>query len=270
MKNIKNGSTFFRKKQQQKFCLNISLGIIKFYSKKAKSQHSDQYTNSTKKLDVLRNYIDENFRKKFIRKSKSPTRYPILFAPKKNGGLKFCVDYKKLNNIIVKNRYFLPNIGELQDRFGNAKNFTKLNLRSAYNLIRMKNGEKWKTVFKTRYGHYEYLVMPFGFTNAPATCQVLINNVLKTYLDRTVVIYFDDILIYFDEQEHHVQHMQKKLICLSQAALFLKPGKCEFHKKKVEFLGFIVNTEGIHMNPKKLKPYWNGLCQKTSKTYKKN
>ena len=157
------------------------------------------YKFSTKEFDVLRNYIDENFHKKFIRKSKSPTRYPILFAPKKNGKLKLCVDYKKFNNIIVKNRYFLPNINELQNRLGNAKIFTKLDLRGAYNLIRIKNGEKWKTVFRTRYGHYEYLVMPFGFTNAPATCHTLINNVLKIYLDKTVVIYFDDILIYFDE-----------------------------------------------------------------------
>ena len=170
------------------------------------------YKLSIKEFDVLRNYIDENFRKKIIRKSKTPTRYPILFSPKKNGKLKICVDYRKLNNIIVKNRYLLPNISELQDRLGNAKIFTKLDLRNAYNLIRIKNGEEWKTVFRTRYGHYEYLVMPFGFTNAPATCQTLINNVLKTYLDKTVVAYLDDILIYFDKQEHHVQHVQKWII----------------------------------------------------------
>ena len=211
------------------------------------------YKFLTKEFDVLRNYIDENFRKRFIRESKSPAGYPILFAPKKNGKLKFCVDYKKFNNITVKNRYFLPNINELQDRLGNAKIFTKLDLRGAYNLIRIKNGEKWKTVFRTRYGHYEYLVIPFGFTNAPATCQVLINNVLKIYLDKTMVIYLDDILIYFDKQEHHVQHVQKNLTCLSQAALFLKPEKCEFHRKKFEFLGFIVSTESIQMSPKKIK-----------------
>ena len=123
------------------------------FEKNKESTFGPIYKFSTKEFDVLRNYIDENFQKKIIRESKSPTRYPILFAPKKNGGLKLCVDYKKFNNIIVENRYFLPNINELQDRFGNAKIFTKLDLRNAYNLIRMKNGEEWKTVFRTRYNH---------------------------------------------------------------------------------------------------------------------
>ena len=124
------------------------------------------------------------------------------------------MDYKKINNIIIKKiDIFLPNIKELQNRFGNTIFFTKSDLKNVYNLIRIKNNEKRKSFFRTRYGHDEYLVMPFGFTNAPATCQILINNVLKTYVDKTVVIYFDDILIYFNKRKHHLQHVQKKIIC---------------------------------------------------------
>ncbi len=145
------------------------------------------YALSEKELGVLREYIDENLKKGFIRESKSPAGYPILFAPKKDGKLRLCVDYRKLNDITIKNRYPLPNISELQDRLSRAKIFTKLDLRGAYNLIRMKEGEEWKTAFRTRYGHYEYLVMPFGLTNAPATCQALVNNVVRAQLDRSAI-----------------------------------------------------------------------------------
>ena len=211
------------------------------------------YALSEKELTVLRGYIDENLKKGFIRESKSPAGYPILFAPKKDGKLRLCVDYRKLNDITIKNRYPLPNISELQDRLSRAKIFTKLDLRGAYNLIRMKAGEEWKTAFRTRYGHYEYLVMPFGLTNAPATCQALVNNVVRAHLDRTAIAYLDDILIYSETKEAHIQHVQDILTCLSQARLLLKPEKCEFHKESVEFLGFVVSTTGIRMSPEKIK-----------------
>jgi len=120
-------------------------------------------------------------------------------------------------------------------------------------LIRMKEGEEWKTAFRTRYGHYEYLVMPFGLTNAPATCQALVNNVVQAHLDRTAIAYLDDILIYSETKEVHIQHVQDILTCLSQARLLLKPEKYEFHKESVEFLGFVVSTTGIRMSPEKIK-----------------
>ena len=130
----------------------------------------------------------------------------------------------------MKNRYFLSNIKELQDRFNNIKIFTKLDLQNVYNLIRIKNGEKWKTVFKTKYGYYEYLVIPFGFTNAPAICQILINNVLKIYLDKTIVIYFDDILIFFlKTKSSYLIYAQKKLFVTS--CIIFKIKKCDSHKK---------------------------------------
>jgi hypothetical protein len=128
------------------------------------------YALSEKELKVLRKYLDDNMAKGFIRKSESRAAYPILFVPKKDGELRLCVDYRKLNDITVKNRYPLPNIEELQQRLQGAKWFTSIDLRGAYNLIRMKAGEEWKTAFRTRYGLYEYIVMPFGLTNALATC----------------------------------------------------------------------------------------------------
>ena len=211
------------------------------------------YALSEKELQVLRGYIEENLKKGFIRESKSSAGYPILFAPKKDGSLRLCVDYRKLNDITIKNRYPLPNIGELQDRLGKAKVFTKLDLRGAYNLIRMKEGEEWKTAFRTRYGHYEYLVMPFGLTNAPATCQALINNVLRAHLDRTVVAYLDDILVYSEDEAEHVHHVREVLECLRKAGLLLKPEKCEFHKTKVDFLGYDISTEGVQMSQDKIR-----------------
>jgi transposase InsO family protein len=211
------------------------------------------YALSEKELQTLRKYIDENLKKGFIRESKSPAGYPILFVPKKDGTLRPCIDYRKLNDITIKNRYPLPNISELQDRLAHAKYFTALDLRGAYNLIRMKKGEEWKTAFRTRYGHYEYLVMPFGLTNAPATCQELINNVLRTHLDIFVIAYLDDILIYSNNIADHVEHVKTILTCLDQAGLRLKPEKCEFHKQEVEFLGFRVGVDGVKMSPSKIQ-----------------
>ena len=128
------------------------------------------YALSEKELKTLREGLDKDLARGFIRKSTSPAGYPILFVPKKDGLLRQCVDYRKLNDITIKNRYPLPNITEMQDRFSKAKRFTKVDLRGAYNLIRIAEGEEWKTAFRTRYGHYEYMVMPFGLTNALASC----------------------------------------------------------------------------------------------------
>ncbi|CAD0052049.1 unnamed protein product [Aureobasidium pullulans] len=182
-----------------------------------------------------------------------PAGYPILFAPKKDGSLRLCVDYRKINDITIKNRYPLPNIEELQDRLSKAKWFSKIDLKGAYNLIRMKEGEEWKTAFRTRYGHYEYLVMPFGLTNAPATCQMMINDTLREYLDRTVVAYLDDILIYTNGNlEQHVKDVQQVLTKLQERRLKANPKKCEFHVKETEFLGFIIGVDGIRIDPAKI------------------
>ena len=205
-----------------------------------------------KELQVLRGYLDENLKKGFIRESQSPAGYPIPFARKKDSSLQLCVNYWKLNDITVKNRYPLPNANELQDRISKATIFTKLDLRGAHNLIWMKEGEEWKTVFRTCYGHYEYLVMPFGLTNAPATCQALVNNIIRAHLNLTAIAYLDDILVYWNTQWEHTTHVKDVLRCLRQAGLKLKPEKCEFNKLEVEFLGYIIGINGIKMDPSKI------------------
>ena len=188
------------------------------------------YQLSEKELKVLKEYIDDNLAKGFIKPSTSPAGSPVLFVPKKDGSLRLCVDYRALNNITIKDRYALPLINELHDRFQGAKIFTKLDLRGAYNLIRIKAGEEWKTAFRTRYGLFEYQVMPFGLTNAPASMQRLMNDVLHEYLDIFVIVYLDDVLVYSTSKEEHVKHVTLVLKKLKEYSLLLKLEKCEFHK----------------------------------------
>jgi hypothetical protein len=133
-----------------------------------------------------------------------------------------------------------------------AKYFTKLDIRGAYNLVRMAEGEEWKTAFQTRYGVFESLVMPFGLTNAPANFQHFINDMLRPYLDVFVTAYLDDILIYSDNLKDHRDHVHKVLEALSEAGLHLKPEKCEFHRQEVKYLGFIISTSGTKMEPAKI------------------
>lgn len=211
------------------------------------------YQLSEKELKELDAYLKTNLGKGFIRPSSSSAGYPILFVPKKDGRLRLCVDYRKLNEITIKNRYPLPNANELRDRLTKAQWFTKMDMRGAYNLIRMKEGEGWKTAFRTRYGSYEYMVMPFGLTNAPASCQELVNNVLRNMLDQSVIAYLDDILIYSKTLSQHKIDITKVLTCLDKVNLQLEPKKCEFHRKEVQFLGYVVTTEEIRQDPDKIK-----------------
>jgi transposase InsO family protein len=211
------------------------------------------YKMSQKELDTLREYIDTMLKKGFIRRSESPAGFPVLFVPKKNGKLRPCIDYRRLNAMTIKNRYPLPNIGELRDRLAHAEIFTALDLRGAYNLIRMKEGEEWKTAFRTRYGHFEYLVMPFGLTNAPATCQELVNNVLREHLDIFVIAYLDDILIYSQNEKEHKKHVRTILRLLQRHNLLVDPDKCNWHQEEVEFLGCIVGKNGVKMSPDKIQ-----------------
>jgi len=163
------------------------------------------------------------------------------------------VDYRGINEGTVKNRYPLPLIQETLMRISKARFFTKLDVRGAYNLIRMAEGEEWKTAFRTRYGLFESLVMPFGLTNAPADFQRFINETLAPFLDHFTSAYFDDILIYSDTMEEHTRHVYRVLERLTDAGLHLKPEKCEFHKTEVKYLGPIIGADGIKMDPSKVE-----------------
>ena len=211
------------------------------------------YSLSETELKSLREYIADNLEKGFIRPSSSPAGSPILFVKKKDGSLRLCVDYRGLNAITVKNRYALPLIPELLDRLEGAKYFSKLDLRGAYNLVRIKKGEEWKTAFRTRYGHYEYQVMPFGLTNAPATFQALLNDVLRPFLDIFVVVYLDDILIFSKTREAHTTHLRQVLTALRLHNLFVKLEKCSFYQAAVAFLGYIISDRGTSVDPDKVK-----------------
>ncbi|KAF4556639.1 Transposon Tf2-5 polyprotein-like protein 2 [Elsinoe fawcettii] len=208
---------------------------------------------SKKEEDFLKEYIDKHLQKGFIRPSKSSIAHGVLFAPKKDGSLRPCIDYRKLNAITKKNRYPLPRIDELQDRLIGAKWFTAIDIRDAYYRIRMKEGEEWKTAFRTRWGLYEYLVMPFGLTNAPASFQELINDTLREYLDNFVSAYLDDIVVFSKTYDEHVGHVRKVLQKLKERDLPVKLSKCEFHQHKIQFLGYVVSTEGIGPDPKKIE-----------------
>eukprot|EP00833_Pecoramyces_ruminatium_P012026 jgi/Orpsp1_1/1186058/evm.model.c7180000096669.1 len=202
---------------------------------------------------VLKEYIEENLRKGFIRPSESPAGYPVVFQKKKDGTLRVCIDYKKLNSVTVRNSYPLPLIAEIIERIRGAKYFTKLDLRSAYNLIRIREGDEYKTAFRTKFGHFEYLVMPFGLTNAPATFQAFINSVLRPYLDNFVILYLDDILVFSKDLEEHHKHVRMVLEKLIENNLYAKLEKCEFDKDKVEFLGYVISGKGVETDPKKIK-----------------
>jgi RNase H-like domain found in reverse transcriptase/Reverse transcriptase (RNA-dependent DNA polymerase)/Integrase zinc binding domain/Chromo (CHRromatin Organisation MOdifier) domain len=211
------------------------------------------YSLSEKELAVLRDFIKIQLAKGYIRPSKSPVRFPILFVPKKGGELRLCVDYRKLNDITIKNRYTLPLAEEIQSRIRGAKWFTKIDLREAYHKVRIAEGEEWKTAWGCRFGHYEQTVVNFGLTNAPATFQALINDILRENLDMFVTAYLDDILIYSKTKQEHIQHVTWVLERLEQHGMRIRGDKCAFHQQEVEYLGFILTTEGIRMDPKKVE-----------------
>ena len=215
------------------------------------------YGMSREELSELKSYIKENLEKGFIRASSSPAGAPVLFVKKPDGTLRLCVDYRALNNQTIKNRYPLPLVKETLDRLSKAKYFTKLDLRQGYNQIRMAKGEEWKTAFRTRYGHFEYTVMPFGLTNAPATFQHFINDCIRDYLDIFCTAYLDDILIYSNTLEEHQVHVYKVLEALRQQGVLLKPEKCEFHTQSTKYLGLIIESGGIKMDPKKIETIKN-------------
>ncbi len=213
--------------------------------------HKPPYRLSQPELEELKKQLDELLEKGFIRPSKSPYGAPVLFVPKKDGGWRMCIDYRQLNNITVKNRYPLPRIDDLLDQLHGAKYFSKIDLRSGYHQIRVVEEDCHKTAFKTRYGHYEYTVVPFGVSNAPATFMTLMNEIYRPFLDKFVLVFMDDILVYSRTPEEHLQHVEKALEVLRREKLYTKESKCAFFQTEVDFLGHRITREGIKPDPKK-------------------
>jgi hypothetical protein len=181
------------------------------------------YRMSFTELDEVKRQLADLQKKGFIRPSKSPYGAPVLLVKKKDGTMRMCVDYRGLNRITIKNKYPLPRIEELFDRLRTAKVFSKLDLTSGYNQIRIADQDIEKTAFRTRYGHFEFLVLPFGLTNAPATFMTMMNDILKEFLDEFAFAFLDDILVYSDGYKDHLALFLLKHVCSRvQAALFLQ------------------------------------------------
>jgi hypothetical protein len=210
------------------------------------------YPLSGAQLAELRAQLQELLERGFIRPSTSPFGAPILFVPKKDGGWRLCIDYRALNRITVRNQHPLPRIDEMFEQLHGSCVFSKLDLASGYHQIRMHEDSIEKTAFKTRYGHYEFTVMPFGLTNAPATFQSVMNSILAPFLDRFVLVYLDDILIYSKSVEEHMEHLRIVLTLLREHKFYCKRSKCEFVSKQVEYLGHLLTPQGIMVDPRKV------------------
>eukprot|EP00253_Pinus_taeda_P018433 PITA_18433 len=211
------------------------------------------YRMSVLELTELKMQLQELLDKQYIRPSVSPWGAPVLFVKKKDGTLRMCIDYRQLNKLTVKNKYPLPRIDELFDQVKGAKVFSKIDLRSGYHQIRIKDEDIAKTAFRTRYGHYEFVVLPFGLTNAPATFMCMMNSVFHHFLDKFVLIFIDDILIYSRSQEEHEKHLRMVLQTLREHQLYAKFSKCDFFKEEIQYLGHVITKEGIAVDPEKIK-----------------
>ena len=215
--------------------------------------HRALYRMSPKGLDELKQQLKDLTDKGYIQPSVSPFGAPVLFVPKKDGGMRMCVDYRALNRVTVHNRYPLPRIDELLDRLRGAKFFTKIDLRSGYHQIRVHPQDVHKTAFRTRYGHFEFLVLPFGLTNAPATFMHLMHSIFREYLDDFIIIFLDDILVYSRGLQEHMIHVRKTFAVLRSHQLYAKVSKCSFFQHQVDYLGHVVSSKGLLPDPAKVQ-----------------
>ncbi|CAA0810106.1 Uncharacterized mitochondrial protein AtMg00860, partial [Striga hermonthica] len=217
------------------------------------------YRMAPKELQELKVQIQELLKLGFIQPSVSPWGEPVLFVKKKDGSMRMCIDYRELNRLTVKNKYPLPRIDDLFDQLRGTRVFSKIDLHSGYHQLKIKKTDAAKTAFRTRYGHYEFLVMLFGVSNAPAVFMDLMNRVFQPYLDQFVIVFIDDILVFSKSEEQHEEHLRVVLETLRKEKLYAKFSKCEFWLKKVVFLGHIVIAEGIEVDPGKITAvrYWS-------------
>jgi len=211
------------------------------------------YRMTPAEVAELKKQIEDLLEKRFIRPSASPWGAPVLLVKKKDGSSRLCVDYRQLNKLTIKNKYPLPRIDDLLDQLRGAGVFSKIDLRSGYHQILVKLEDVQKTAFRSRYGHYEYVVMPFAVTNAPTVFVDYMNRIFRPYLDKFVVVFIDDILIYSRNKEEHAGHLRIVLEMLREHQLYGKLSKCEFWLDEVQFLGHVISSHGIVVDPSKVE-----------------
>ncbi|GBG91965.1 hypothetical protein CBR_g54061 [Chara braunii] len=214
--------------------------------------HQAPYTLSIPEVTELKRQLEELLRLGFIKPSNSPWGAPVLFARKADGTLRLCIDYRGLNRYTVKNSYPMPRSDELFDRLAGNRFFTKIDLRSGYHQIRVAAADQPKTAFRSRFGHYEFTVMPFDLTNGPATFQRAMNDIFRDILEQYILVYLNDILVYSRTLEEHLRHLHDVLDRLRRHGFYAKLSKCRFAQHKVDFLGHYVSDQGLHMDDVKI------------------
>jgi hypothetical protein len=211
------------------------------------------YRMSTPELKELQLQLEELLKKGYIRPSVSPWGAPVLFVKKKDGTLRLCIDFWQLNKVTVKNKYPLPRIDDLLDQLEGAKIFSKVDLRLGYHQVRIKDEDISKTTFRTRYSHYEFTVVRFGLSSAPVVFMCLMNGVFRDYLDKFVIVFLYDILVYSKSEEEHEQHLRLVLQVLRGHQLYAKLSKCSFYQRQIHYLGHIILEEGIIVDLEKVE-----------------
>lgn len=201
----------------------------------------------------LNKQIKELLRKGLIKESLSPCVVHVVLAPKKYGEWRICIDSRAINRITIKYRFIFPRINDIMYYLSGAKYFTKTNLKSGYHQVRIREGDEWKTTFKTNEGLYEWLVMPFGLTNVHNTFMRLMNEILKQFLGKFVIVYLDDILIFINTREEHLWHIKEVLQRLREDKFLISIKKCSFMKTKLVYLVFFIFVEGLKMDTEKVK-----------------